>query len=1371
MSHRVTATGLWLVLASALLFAAYVEPDVAEVVAQEGSAHALVVIKESPTQKDPAALQAKALDVVKAKDALSDVNVTRRYESIPVLSVNVTAEGLEKLVENPWVESVYWDRPVRASVLSTVPVIHADDVWARQVNGVNLTGKNQTICVLDTGVDYRHESLGSCSAPVQSALVNANRSHAVDSVHPYANNANVVFTINSTQLGFGTFDRIAVHFVNVSTENAFDVVSVEDPLGNLVAQYSGVKTNFWSPSVPGDALVVRLRSDGSTTDYGFSIDLVNNGSTNADVTWNCPKVIGGYDFVNNDVDPLDDNFHGTHVASTAAGNGSVRGVAPDARLLAVKVLDANGNGFFSDVIAGMDWCTTNKATYNVTALSMSLGTEEVFASTCDARSEAQAVSRAFDSGLFVAVSSGNEGATTGVSSPACASKATAVGATSDADAVASFSNAWTNFLVLAPGNPVTAAYPGNLTSTLSGTSMAAPHVAGVSALLQQFAQSANGSHASPQYVKDLVNRTGVPVTDTRINRVFYRVDALAAVNVFSSEVSPRSLSLDSFANGSIQFVNYSVVNVSFVDDGDPSSCILEWSNGSTTNFTMAKAARSCQFNVTQQSESNATFRVYVADAFNNTGSLFGATAFDVSPPQNVQANFTNNSFLGSGAVTVNLSYLETQPHTCVLSVDGVNQSAAAGASLCLFDLSFSDGSHNVTGFVNDSSGRINSTGFINFTVDAVAPASLAFVSPTPANGSYASREWIFYNFTFVDENPDSCVLWRNNTPTLMTRSGVNCFANATSLGNGQYDALVEVNDSAGHAVNSTLLRTFLDTQAPSVSAVSPSRLFVNGSTAFDVSSNASDNLVSALNVTLSFQNASGTVLYNQSPVQSGVNYSFSLGVLALDEGNYTVNVSAQDDALNAAFNVSVNVSLDLTLPTKPELTVTPNASGFVFLNWSASTDAFQFARYDVVRNGSVIASTTDLNHSDASAVSGTFYEYVVRAVDAAENANASDSITALATDAILPRVTSTVFGANATDGSINVSWASVTLDVLGQAEQGVHYSVYRSADLHAASVSTMTLLAANISSLFYVDSGVLSAATTYLYVVASMDAANNTNASVTSVNAANFTTVAACTNSYSAFSACSNGFQSRTRTCLGQTETQTQACSSGGSSGGSTPSAPVGVGSSVGGVSGGSSGGGSGGGGGGGAGGSGKDLFVINNVPKDLELEPGASSRSDFVISSYYTGHLRRVNVTVSGVPGDWYTVNPPDLVTPVSNTSFSIDWHPPEDASGNHSVRIEVSGVGTRTAGILKTQYEFELVLPPAESTQSGGASESGAVSIQEKRPSIEPEAVDVVPGETDYSAAWVVFGVLVGFAVARFGYEHHVWRKMGQAPKKTKT
>lgn len=191
----------------------------------------------------------------------------------------------------------------------------------------------------------------------------------------------------------------------------------------------------------------------------------------------------------------DCNGHGTHVAGTVGG--AVYGVAKDVNLVAVRVLDCNGSGTFSGVIAGMDWVAENASGPSVANMSLGGGSSE----TVD-----DAVERMFDAGIPVIVAAGNgdrrgrEQDACGAS-PAGADRAYTIGATSSNDSKTSWSNYGSCVNMFAPGAGITAAWytSDTATNTISGTSMAAPHVAGVAALYLQ-----NNPNASSQDVYDAV---------------------------------------------------------------------------------------------------------------------------------------------------------------------------------------------------------------------------------------------------------------------------------------------------------------------------------------------------------------------------------------------------------------------------------------------------------------------------------------------------------------------------------------------------------------------------------------------------------------------------------------------------------------------------------------------------------------------------------------------------------------------------------------------------------------------------------------------------------------------------------------------------
>ncbi len=213
---------------------------------------------------------------------------------------------------------------------------------------------------------------------------------------------------------------------------------------------------------------------GNYAGNGVKVAIIDTGIdyTHPDLNDN---YFGGYDFVNNDNDPYDDNGHGTHVAGIVAAedNGiGVIGVAPQADLYAVKVLNAQGSGTYSDIVAGIDWAISN----NMDIISMSLG-----GSAGDTAMQ-DALQRAYDSGIVIVAASGNDYANS-ISYPARYSTVIAVGATDSSDVRASFSNYGPELEVVAPGVNIYSTYPGNTYQTLSGTSMATPMVTGVVALM------------------------------------------------------------------------------------------------------------------------------------------------------------------------------------------------------------------------------------------------------------------------------------------------------------------------------------------------------------------------------------------------------------------------------------------------------------------------------------------------------------------------------------------------------------------------------------------------------------------------------------------------------------------------------------------------------------------------------------------------------------------------------------------------------------------------------------------------------------------------------------------------------------------------
>lgn len=196
-----------------------------------------------------------------------------------------------------------------------------------------------------------------------------------------------------------------------------------------------------------------------------------------------------------DGDGNDGNGHGTHVAGTVAG--AAHGVAKKADLVSVKVLSDSGSGSIAGVVAGVDWVTDNAQQPAVANMSLGGGVNDALD---------DAVRNSIASGVTYAVAAGNENQDAANASPARVEEALTVGSTTDTDARSSFSNYGPIVDIFAPGSDITSAWHtgDSATNTISGTSMAAPHVAGAAALVL-----GEDTSASPSQVASALDSAAV----------------------------------------------------------------------------------------------------------------------------------------------------------------------------------------------------------------------------------------------------------------------------------------------------------------------------------------------------------------------------------------------------------------------------------------------------------------------------------------------------------------------------------------------------------------------------------------------------------------------------------------------------------------------------------------------------------------------------------------------------------------------------------------------------------------------------------------------------------------------------------------------
>jgi len=222
------------------------------------------------------------------------------------------------------------------------------------------------------------------------------------------------------------------------------------------------------------------------------------------------KVVNGYDFVDDDTVAQDGNGHGTHCAGIAAAvtnNGTgIAGVAPNATILAVRVLNNSGSGTLDDVAAGIRYAADAGAQVISLSLGGSSGTSTL----------QSAVDYAWSRGSVVVAAAGNSN-TSAPSYPAYYSNAIAVASTTSSDTRSSFSNYGSWVDVAAPGSSIYSTYPTSTYATLSGTSMATPHVAGLAALLASQGRSNSNIRAAIENTADAISGTGTYWVHGRVN--------------------------------------------------------------------------------------------------------------------------------------------------------------------------------------------------------------------------------------------------------------------------------------------------------------------------------------------------------------------------------------------------------------------------------------------------------------------------------------------------------------------------------------------------------------------------------------------------------------------------------------------------------------------------------------------------------------------------------------------------------------------------------------------------------------------------------------------------------------------------------------
>ncbi|MFC2075106.1 S8 family serine peptidase, partial [Bdellovibrionota bacterium] len=291
------------------------------------------------------------------------------------------------------------------------------------------------------------------------------------------------------------------------------------------------------------------------------------------------KVIGGYDLVNQDNDPMDGHSHGTHCAGiVAAETNRYVGVAPRASLLAYKVLSDAGRGYDSWIIGGIERAVDpdgNPATDDgAHVLSMSLG-----GGGDHEAPSSRAVDRAVQLGAVVVVAAGNDGPyPKSIHAPGAARNAITVGASDKADRIAVFSSRGpvpgldvVKPDIVAPGVRILSTIPGMGEKENSGTSMATPHVAGLVALMLELNPS-----LTPRSIKDVLTYAAIDLGEDPYTQGWGRIDAMGSMKRPLFRLSRNSINAGIFDNFTeVKTARYEIVYENLTDSGSEISVSVD----------------------------------------------------------------------------------------------------------------------------------------------------------------------------------------------------------------------------------------------------------------------------------------------------------------------------------------------------------------------------------------------------------------------------------------------------------------------------------------------------------------------------------------------------------------------------------------------------------------------------------------------------------------------------------------------------------------------------------------------------------------------------------------------------------------------------
>jgi len=774
-------------------------------------------------------LSKKAADQTISDLQNDEIKVNKKFSTSNSFAGEIDLSDLKDLIFNRKIEQIQFDSVNRILLAQSASVINATGAWKTQVNGVNVTGKGETVCILDTGIS------------------------------------------------------------------------------NHIALAGQVLNKHCFCSVSGPCCGNNLSESDTATD---------------------------------------DNSHGTHVAGIIASQDSTyKGIAPDAKIVAVKVCNAAGSCSSSDMISGVEYCVNKSQDYNISIISISIGGGS-YADYCDGLVDTMtsAINAARSKGIIVSVAAGNDGSTNKITWPACINNATAIMATDKSDNIASYSNRNSLVDLAATGgsssSPIISTILNNNFGGKYGTSMATPHVSGAVALLQQYSKMYNGNALTPKSVEDTLRMNGKALQENGLT--FYRINVLDSINSIL-KINATEKSVEKTEKAKIIFSSPEILDLSEASDAF----------SIRNNFISSDSAAYPQFN-------RPANVIFYNLAFEKTPIILKN---DVICPDCAVLNYSNGtlSFSISG-----FSNYTSGSNSQLSILDNVNRNASINHPVTFYaDYTDRISSQMINGFcdinIDNTISNMNLSGDYYFTktfsatglysynitcnstdfetltvqdsmnVSKIISALGLTLNGNASNLSVLRNVPVTINASLTDPSTGQLKLYMNG---LVINNGADSLTNTTTFadfGDFKIDAVYDGNENYTSANATYWIFVINDTNAPTWNNVKGINAVYGKNKDYQINITWQDNF--ALNQVWIEHNFSGN-LQNYSVLSNGNEFYYNWNDLGA--GNYSIDWFANDSSGNLN---STQLNLTINQSSNPVKIYLNNNQGNTTISYGTASNA------------------------------------------------------------------------------------------------------------------------------------------------------------------------------------------------------------------------------------------------------------------------------------------------------------------------------------------------------------------------------------------------------------------------------------------------